>query len=106
MITVSRHPPPGQCPWSLGRSHMLLDLSDLDGIARCVESMRAMLDDGELHALVNNAGISPKGPGGSRLNSLATDIDTWQSMYNTNFYAPLLLTRGFAAELAARGAPW
>ncbi len=105
VITVSRHPPPGQCPWSLGRSHILLDLSDLDGIARCVESMRAMLDDGELHALVNNAGISPKGPGGSRLNSLATDIDTWQSMYNTNFYAPLLLTRGFAAELArARGA--
>jgi NAD(P)-dependent dehydrogenase (short-subunit alcohol dehydrogenase family) len=105
VITVSRHPPPGQCPWSLGRSHMLLDLSDLDGIARCVESMRAMLEDGELHALVNNAGTSPKGPGGSRLNSLATDIDTWQSMYNTNFYAPLLLTRGFAAELArAKGA--
>ena len=64
-----------------------------------------MLVDGQLHALVNNAGISPKGPDGSRMNSLETDIDTWQSMYNTNFYAPLLLTRGFVAELArARGA--
>ena len=100
VITVSRYPPPGQCPWSLGRSHMLLDLSDLDDIARCVELMRNMLADGELHALVNNAGTSPKGPGGSRLNSLETDIATWQSMYNTNFYAPLLLTRGFARELA------
>jgi NAD(P)-dependent dehydrogenase (short-subunit alcohol dehydrogenase family) len=105
VITVSREPPPGQCPWSRGRTHMLLDLSILDDIVQCVESMRAMLEDGELHALVNNAGISPKGPGGSRLNSLETDIATWQTMYNTNFYAPLLLTRGFAVELsAAKGA--
>jgi len=105
VITVSREPPPGECPWSLGRAHMLLDLSILDDIAQCIESMRAMLEDGELHALVNNAGISPKGPDGSRLNSLETDIATWQSMYYTNFYAPLLLTRGFAAELsAAKGA--
>jgi NAD(P)-dependent dehydrogenase (short-subunit alcohol dehydrogenase family) len=105
VITVSREPPPGACPWSIARSHILLDLSDLDNITRCVELMRKMLDQGELHALVNNAGTSPKGPGGSRLNSLETDIATWQAMYNTNFYAPLLLTRGFAAELAkARGA--
>ena len=104
VITVSRDPPPGTCPWSVARSHILLDLSDLDNIARCVDLMRGMLEDGELHALVNNAGTSPKGPGGSRLNSLETDIATWQSMYNTNFYAPLLLTRGFAPELAkARG---
>jgi len=105
VITVSRYPPPGQCPWSLGRSHILLDLSDLTAIARCAELMREMLEDGELHALVNNAGISPKGPDGSRLNSLETDLATWQSMYNTNFYAPLLLTRSFAPELAkAKGA--
>lgn len=105
VITVSREPPPGQCPWSRGPSHILLDLSDLDNIVRCVEVMRAMLDEGELHALVNNAGTSPKGPAGSRLNSLETDIDTWQSMYSTNFWAPLLLTRGFAPELSkARGA--
>ena len=105
VITVSRRPPPGQCPWSVATSHILLDLSDLDDIVRCVEIMRGMLVDGELDALVNNAGISPKGPDGSRLNSLETDIDTWQAMFNTNFYAPLLLTRGFVAELArARGA--
>ena len=105
VITVSRYPPPGECPWSVTTSHILLDLSDLDDIARCVEIMRGMLVDGELNALVNNAGISPKGPDGSRLNSLETDIGTWQSMFNTNFYAPLLLTRGFVAELArARGA--
>lgn len=105
VITVSREPPPEQCPWSEGPSHILLDLSDLDDIRRCVEIMRGMLVDGALHGLVNNAGISPKGPDGSRLSSLQTDISSWQSMFNTNFYAPLLLTRGFAAELSvARGA--
>ena len=105
VITVSRTPPPDVCPWSRERTHILLDLSDLDNVVRCIEIMREMLPDGALDALVNNAGISPKGPGGTRLNSLDTDIATWQSMYNTNFYAPLLMTRGFAAELArARGA--
>ncbi len=105
VITVSRTPPPDLCPWSRERSHILLDLSDLDNVVRCIDLMRKMLDGGALHALVNNAGISPKGEGGARLSSLVTDIATWQSMYNTNFYAPLLMTRGFAAELAkARGA--
>jgi NAD(P)-dependent dehydrogenase (short-subunit alcohol dehydrogenase family) len=105
VITVSRSPPPDLCPWSRERAHILLDLSDLDNVVRCIEMMRPMLEDGALHALVNNAGISPKGEGGSRLNSLVTDIATWQSMYNTNFYAPLLMTRGFAGELSkGRGA--
>ena len=105
VITVSRTPPPGACPWSRERTHILLDLSDLDNVVRCIEIMRDMLGDGALDALVNNAGISPKGPGGARLNSLDTDVATWQAMFNTNFYAPLLMTRGFATELArARGA--
>jgi NAD(P)-dependent dehydrogenase (short-subunit alcohol dehydrogenase family) len=105
VITVSRTPPPDLCPWSRERRHILLDLSDLDNVLRCIEIMRGMLDDGTLDALVNNAGISPKAPDGGRLDSLVTDVATWQSMFNTNFYAPLLMTRGFATELAnARGA--
>jgi len=105
VITVSRTPPPGVCPWSRERTHILLDLSDLDNVVRCIEIMRDMLGDGGLDALVNNAGISPKGRDGARLDSLETDVATWQSMFNTNFYAPLLMTRWFAAELAkAHGA--
>jgi len=103
VITVSRTPPPGACPWSRERTHVLLDLSDLDNVVRCIEIMRAMLADGALAALVNNAGISPKAADGTRLNSLVTDIATWQAMYNTNFYAPLLMTRGFARELSKAG---
>jgi len=103
VITVSRTPPPGACPWSRERTHVLLDLSDLDNVVQCIEIMRGMLTDGALAALVNNAGISPKAPDGTRLNSLVTDIATWQAMYNTNFYAPLLMTRGFARELSKAG---
>jgi NAD(P)-dependent dehydrogenase (short-subunit alcohol dehydrogenase family) len=103
VITVSRTPPPDACPWSRERTHVLLDLSDLDNVMRCIEIMRAMLPEGALTALVNNAGISPKAPDGTRLNSLVTDIATWQAMYNTNFYAPLLMTRGFAQELSKAG---
>ncbi len=103
VITVSRTPPPGVCPWSRERTHILLDLSDLDNVVRCIEIMRDMLGHGGLDALVNNAGISPKGREGARLNSLETDVAMWQSMFNTNFYAPLLMTRGFAPELAKAG---
>ena len=105
VITVSREPLPGQCPWSrTENTHVALDLSDLDEIVRAAAALRPLLRHGQLHAIVNNAGISPKGPGGSRLNSLQTDIKVWQSMFNTNFYAPLVLAREFAAELsAARG---
>jgi NAD(P)-dependent dehydrogenase (short-subunit alcohol dehydrogenase family) len=65
-----------------------------------VDALRPLLGGSKLHALVNNAGISPKGPLGERVNSLTTDLKVWQEMYNTNFYAPLILTRGFAEELS------
>jgi NAD(P)-dependent dehydrogenase (short-subunit alcohol dehydrogenase family) len=105
VITVSRQGLPDHCPWSKeDNTHITVDLSDLNQIAKTVKAMRPLLGASKLHALVNNAGISPKGPGGSRVNSLTTDLHTWQSMYNTNFFAPLALTRGFADELSnARG---
>jgi NAD(P)-dependent dehydrogenase (short-subunit alcohol dehydrogenase family) len=105
VITVSRHALPSQCPWNAEQNtHIELDLSDLDEITRMVDRLRPLLGSSKLHALVNNAGISPKGPGGERVNSLTTDLKVWQEMYNTNFYAPLILTRGFAQELSnARG---
>ena len=104
VITVSRTPPPDACPWSQGgNTHISLDLSDLQQILKTVEALRPLLGGAKLHALINNAGISPKGPGGTRVNSLTTDLDVWQSMYNTNFYAPLVLTRGFAQELSNAG---
>ena len=101
VITVSRKALPALCPWKgEENTHIQLDLSDLDEITRTVDALRPLLGGSKLHALVNNAGISPKGPMGERVNSLTTDLKVWQEMYNTNFYAPLMLTRGFAQELS------
>jgi len=102
VITVSRQALPVECPWHAEQNtHVELDLSDLDQITKTVDALRPLLGGSKLHALINNAGISPKGPGGERVNSLTTDLKVWQEMYNTNFYAPLILTRGFAQELSS-----
>ncbi len=66
--------------------------------------MRQRLTEGKLHALVNNAGVSPKGRKGARLGALASDYATWLSVFNVNLFATALLARGLHAELeAAKG---
>eukprot|EP01030_Chromulinospumella_sphaerica_P027281 gene27281-27533_t len=59
----------------------------------------------KLHALVNNAAISPKKPGGGRLNTLETAEQDWKTVFQINFFAPVMLARGLMDELvAAKGA--
>jgi len=57
--------------------------------------------DGKLDALVNNAGISPKGPDGARLNTIDTDLKTWGHVFHVNFFSSVVLARGLKEELAA-----
>ena len=66
-----------------------------------IEEVKRRLDGGELHALVNNAGISPKGEEGTRLGTLETTLETWQQVFQVNFFAPIMLARGLIDELAA-----
>lgn len=105
VITCSRHPIPAQCPWGGGgEDHVQIDLADPNDTIRAVAAIRDKLD-GRLDALVNNAGISPKGDGGARLNTIDTDLRTWGHVFHVNFFAPVVLARGLRAELAAaRGA--
>ena len=42
--------------------------------------------NGRLDALVNNAGISPKGSKSERLNSIDTDLKTWGHVFHVNFF--------------------
>ena len=71
ILTVSRQPFSPECAWPEAReNHIQADLGDLDGLERLAEDVRSRLPDGQLHALVNNAGISPKGEGRSRLGVL------------------------------------
>ena len=57
-----------------------------------------------MHALVNNAAISPKAEGGKRLGSLDTATEVWRQVFRVNFFAPIMLARGLVEELkAAKG---
>ena len=105
VLTVSRQPFSEECRWPAARdSHIQADLADLGSIDRLVATVRERLPDGKLHALVNNAGISPKGEGGARLGVCDTDADTWTRVLNVNLVSISLLARALVPEIeAARG---
>src|SRR5687767_2063983 len=60
---------------------------------------RFSAEGGMLHALVNNAGISPKGENGARLGTLKTSFADWARVFQVNFFGPILLARGLVEEL-------
>jgi NAD(P)-dependent dehydrogenase (short-subunit alcohol dehydrogenase family) len=104
VITCSRHGFPEECPWEMGpEDHIQVDLADAQDTVRAVEEIKRRLepDGGCLQALVNNAGISPKGPGGSRLDAISTEYADWARVFQVNFFAPILLARGLQQELAS-----
>ncbi len=100
VITVSRAPCPSACPFAAEESHVTLDLADPADTINAVGRLQEMLG-GRLDALVNNAGVSPKGPEGGRLNTLNTDLTTWGQVFHVNFFASVVLARGLREELAA-----
>ncbi|HEX5599392.1 MAG: SDR family oxidoreductase [Pseudomonadota bacterium] len=108
VITCSRQPFPENCPWEMGpEDHIQVDLSDPEDTRRAIAEMRRRLEaqGSRLNALVNNAGISPKGPGGSRLGTIETSLEDWQTVFQVNFFAPIMLARGLIEELErAKGA--
>jgi NAD(P)-dependent dehydrogenase (short-subunit alcohol dehydrogenase family) len=102
VLTCSRQPFDPRCPWPGGEdNHIELDLANPEMTIAAIEVVKRKLVDGKLDALVNNAGISPKGPGGSRLNTLNTDLRTWGQVFHVNFFASVVLARGLKDELAA-----
>jgi len=105
VITCSRHAFPENCPWEMGpEDHIQVDLADSDGTRSAIAEIKQRLDNGELHALVNNAAISPKANGGTRLSSIETTLDVWNHVFRVNFFAPIMLARGLVEELkAAKG---
>jgi NAD(P)-dependent dehydrogenase (short-subunit alcohol dehydrogenase family) len=101
VITCSRHPFPENCPWEAGpEDHIQVDLSDPGNTEEAIAEIKRRLH-GELHALVNNAAISPKADGGKRLGSLETSRDAWHHIFQVNFFAPIMLARGLLDELGS-----
>ncbi|MDH3411779.1 MAG: SDR family oxidoreductase [Gammaproteobacteria bacterium] len=102
VITCSRHAFPEDCPWEAGpEDHIQIDLSDQDNTLAGIAEMRQRLNGAPLNALVNNAGISPKGPNGERLDAIHTKAEDWKHVFQVNFFAPILLARGLIEELKA-----
>ena len=100
IITCSRGEVPPECmmdpAWCL---HIPTDLGDRESLANFVREANAFLGDDPLHALVNNAGLSPKTPFQERLGCLNGDIEAWRQVFEINFFATLKLSRGFASAL-------
>ena len=105
ILTVSRQAFSEECAWPSAReSHIQADLADLTQVDRLAATVRERLPNGKLHALVNNAGISPKGPKGERLGAATTSFNDWHKVFQVNFFAPIMLARGLLDELkAAKG---
>ncbi|MGE0735603.1 MAG: SDR family NAD(P)-dependent oxidoreductase [Alphaproteobacteria bacterium] len=100
IITCSRDAVPEECKrdpnWS---DHFTVDLAHPAEVERFVADVGALLQDAPLHALVNNAGVSPKAPFKERLGVLNADLDLWRQVFELNLFAPLALARGFAGQL-------
>jgi len=102
VITCSRHAFPEECPWMAGPDdHLKIDLADPQDTLRAIAEVRKRLPGGRLEALVNNAAVSPKSPEGGRLGVLATELEDWRTIFQVNFFAPIMLARGLLAELQA-----
>jgi NAD(P)-dependent dehydrogenase (short-subunit alcohol dehydrogenase family) len=104
VITCSRQAFADDCPWPAGpEDHIKVDLADQEDVGIAVSEIRHRLEaqGGELHALINNAAISPKLEDGERMNSIDTPMHAWRDVFQVNFFAPIMLARGLFKELAA-----
>ena len=76
------------------------DLAIESCIADFVGDVDKILDGGPLDALINNAGVSPKAEKRERLGCLNGDISAWKEVFETNFFAPLRLSKGLVSALS------
>jgi NAD(P)-dependent dehydrogenase (short-subunit alcohol dehydrogenase family) len=102
-ITCSRDEVPPQCPRDERHEHITVDLAQTHALPGTIERLHNILGGEALHALVNNAGYSPKGEGGSRLGCLDGDLGVWERTYAINFFAPVYFSRACAPLLAETG---
>lgn len=102
VITCSRDAFPEDCPWDAGpEDHIQVDLADPVDVDRAIVEMRSRLEGCSLHALVNNAGISPKGPEGERLGTLNMDMASWLHVFHVNLFSTIQLAAGLKEELVS-----
>jgi len=100
VISCARQDVPAHCRRNpLWSHHIPTDLADPASTEAFIVAANQILNGEPLHALVNNAGVSPKTSFKERLGVLNGPIDGWKSVFELNFFAPLRLARGFASAL-------
>lgn len=88
--------PPGSALERTGAVAVHADLTDSEGLALLADTALSL---GDVHILVNNAGVLAGGP----LDDV--DDEAWDTSFQVNVEVPLLLTKALAGSLrAARGA--
>ncbi|ROM65566.1 oxidoreductase [Pseudomonas brassicacearum] len=101
VFTASRQEWADDCPWIEGQlNHIHLDLENIEEVRQSLPVIKDKLG-GRLDALVNNAGVSPKGAAGERLGVLESDYETWLRVFNVNLFSTALLAQGLFDELKA-----
>ena len=100
IITCSRDDVPEGCKrdpnWA---RHITVDLAVAEEVERFAKETNAILGEEPLHALVNNAAVSPKTSFKERLGCLNGDVAQWREVFELNFFTPLVLGRAFASPL-------
>ena len=100
VITCARTEVPDLCPFTQkNQDHFIIDFSSPDAVNSGLERLRSLLKDEPLHALVNNAVISPKFEDGSRLDTFTTEGSVWEEVLQVNLLAPAAFTRTLATSL-------
>src|SRR4029077_7448760 len=89
IITTSREAVPIECQrdsnWT---HHITADLGDRTELDSFIAEANALLDGGPLHALVNNAGVSPKAPTKERLGCPNGGNDGGEGVFPLHFFSP------------------
>ena len=100
VITCSRTEVAPQCPWEKNKTdHIQIDLENLHDLNTKIQDLKKLLDGRPVKALINNAAISPKNNENKRLNFGDTNLDLWQKVFNVNFFAPIILSKGLIENL-------
>ena len=106
IITCSRSPLHPNCPWDAGEeNHLQIDLASPAEMESGARELIEKLNGAPLHALVNNAGISPKSEAGDRMDSMSTPLDVWHGVFQVNVFAPVMLARALICLLYTSPSP-
>ena len=102
VLTVSRAAFSADCPWPGGRDdHLQADLADPTRYRSLADEVRERLGGAGLSAIVNNAAVSPKRAGGSRMGVRDTSYEDWLSVFNVNLFSAAALSALLLPELQA-----